>query len=354
VYYSAPSVPSAAALEGIRKALAFLTALALALSWARDARATPSAKLTYVRGPGAERCPDEATLRQAVADRLGYDLFFPWATKTVVAEIDREKRGYTARIKIVDASGLARGERALRATSEDCGQIVRALALAISIAVDDLDLDRAPPPPPASSPTPPPPAAPPPEPVPEVPPPPPPAPPPKLPPDVPPRRERRGFAFEAWVAPTVSSGVAPKASVGGVVAVGGRYRFLSLDVEARADAPATGGTTQAGAVTTTIDAGAVAGCLHAPAPLFLCATGLLGTFFAEGHDVAAPKSVQAPYRAVGGRIGLEVPIVWHLYFLAQADALANLTRHTVQVSGEDTYTLGAGSLSVGAGVGVLF
>lgn len=36
--------------------------------------ASPSSRLVYVRGRGAETCPDEAALRAAVAARLGYDL----------------------------------------------------------------------------------------------------------------------------------------------------------------------------------------------------------------------------------------------------------------------------------------
>lgn len=40
---------------------------------APSAEASPSARLVYVRGAGAEACPDEATLRGAVKQRLGYD-----------------------------------------------------------------------------------------------------------------------------------------------------------------------------------------------------------------------------------------------------------------------------------------
>jgi hypothetical protein len=63
---------------------------------ASSARAAPTSRLTYVRGPGAEKCPDEAELRRAVAERLGYDPFFPAANRTIVAEITRTQGGYAA------------------------------------------------------------------------------------------------------------------------------------------------------------------------------------------------------------------------------------------------------------------
>jgi hypothetical protein len=48
----------------------------LAISGVRSmAWAAPTAKLSYVRGEGAEACADEADLKKAVAARLGYDPF---------------------------------------------------------------------------------------------------------------------------------------------------------------------------------------------------------------------------------------------------------------------------------------
>src|SRR5579859_7764190 len=123
-----------------RRALARTRAAALALAaWgvSTSSWASPSAKLTYVRGSGAEKCPDEGALRKAVATRLGYDPFFPWATTTVVAEVTASRRGFHGQVQILDEHGDLRGRRALDATSGDCADMVRALALAISIAVDD-------------------------------------------------------------------------------------------------------------------------------------------------------------------------------------------------------------------------
>ena len=123
-----------------RRRMAAAVAAAL-LGLAARAEASPSAKLTYLRAEGAERCPDEAELRKAVAARLGYDVFFPWAKTTVVVEITRAPKGFHGAVKFVGASGLVKGQRALDSKSDDCADIVRALALTVSIAIDDFGLD---------------------------------------------------------------------------------------------------------------------------------------------------------------------------------------------------------------------
>jgi hypothetical protein len=46
----------------------------------RVSQALPTSQLSYVRAGGTEEaCLDEAELRRAVARRVGYDPFFPWA-----------------------------------------------------------------------------------------------------------------------------------------------------------------------------------------------------------------------------------------------------------------------------------
>ncbi|HSO36473.1 MAG TPA: hypothetical protein VLT33_28300, partial [Labilithrix sp.] len=120
------------------RALAFACAAALATA-ARTALASPSAKLVYVRGSGAEACPGEAELRKAVAARIGYDPFFPAAQKTVIAQVTRSPSGYRGKVQIVGDDGNVRGERELASKGDDCAELVSTMALAVSIALDDLD-----------------------------------------------------------------------------------------------------------------------------------------------------------------------------------------------------------------------
>ena len=78
----------------------------LALSWSLDASASPSARLIFGRGPGAESCPDEAVLRTEVSSRIGYDPFFPYAPRTVVLTMGGSGAKLTARIEAGLGDGL--------------------------------------------------------------------------------------------------------------------------------------------------------------------------------------------------------------------------------------------------------
>src|SRR6185369_6255773 len=96
---------------------------------------------------GAERCVDEEGLRRAVAARLGYDPFFPWAKVSVVAHVRKDPGAYRAEVTLVDEGGVSRGTRALSSEGDDCAPLVGALALSISLALDPLSLTRSAPPP---------------------------------------------------------------------------------------------------------------------------------------------------------------------------------------------------------------
>jgi hypothetical protein len=115
------------------------SACAAALLVSQVTLASPSARLVYVRSSEAMQCPDETAFRKAVATRLGYDPFFPSATKTVVARIDRQPKGFGGHIQIVDNEGALRGERDLTVKGDHCAELVNSLALAVSVAIDDLD-----------------------------------------------------------------------------------------------------------------------------------------------------------------------------------------------------------------------
>lgn len=97
-----------------------------------------SSRLLYSRTSGAMHCPDERALRAAIGVRLGYDAFSPWGEGAVVAEIADEGGFLRARLRLVDEQGLIVGARELDATSNDCEELVRALALAIAIALDPM------------------------------------------------------------------------------------------------------------------------------------------------------------------------------------------------------------------------
>src|SRR5688500_17870579 len=95
---------------GAHPARAFAIGFAIC-SWCADGFGFPTSRLTYARGAGAEGCPEELTVRQAVAARLGYDPFFAAADKTIVARILRNREELRATVELVDDRGMVRGVR---------------------------------------------------------------------------------------------------------------------------------------------------------------------------------------------------------------------------------------------------
>ena len=128
---------------GIRNALAVLFGTCLLCAHAAVAQAAEAARLVYGRSADAGTCPDEATLRNAVARRLGYDPFVAYATRTVIVELHGGASGYTGRVYVVDA-GTAGGAREITSPGPDCDDLISAVALAISIAVDPASIDAEP------------------------------------------------------------------------------------------------------------------------------------------------------------------------------------------------------------------
>lgn len=106
------------------------------LSAAHGALGFPSSRLVYVRGPGAEDCPDRDAVREAVKKRLGYDPFFPNSDKTIILRVVRDLGKLRGEVELVDEHGTQAGKREFSAEQDQCDQLVRAMALSISIAID--------------------------------------------------------------------------------------------------------------------------------------------------------------------------------------------------------------------------
>ncbi|HYP98134.1 MAG TPA: hypothetical protein VER96_05640 [Polyangiaceae bacterium] len=107
-----------------------------ALSSARSALGFPSSRLVYMRGPGAENCPDQASVRDAVKKRLGYDPFFPSSDKIIIARVMRDGSKLRGEVELVDEQSSQVGKREFAAEQDQCEQLVHAMALSISIAID--------------------------------------------------------------------------------------------------------------------------------------------------------------------------------------------------------------------------
>src|SRR5438045_2287762 len=111
----------------VRRALLVAVLVGVGCSVAASAWAAPSARLEYVRGRGAESCPEEAAVRAGVVAGLGYDPFREPADGAIVLRVEVRRVGRSMRARIATAGG---GARELRAAGGRCDELANALELA--------------------------------------------------------------------------------------------------------------------------------------------------------------------------------------------------------------------------------
>jgi hypothetical protein len=321
--------------------------VAAALMTTTELFAFPSSRLVYARGEGAESCPSEPSLREAVARRLGYDPFFPAAERTLIARIARDRDELLGRIELVDDAGFVRGAREFRIAAQRCDDLVAIMALAISIAIDPTsDAASAPrvePDPPES----------------EV----------RAPTPAPERRPALDLKERAAASPkvrapstrssplepraglslTTSLGTAPNAALGASVSLGVRWRSVSLHLEGRHDWVASVAVPTGGAAGTSLWLGGVAPCFHGD-PWFFCGVVSIGSMRASGDGLVQSRTGNASYQAAGGRVGLEIPLAGPVFFRPELDLVAHLTRLELRVDGAPVWSLPPFSVQLGAGV----
>lgn len=309
----------------------------LALSPGPASAQTPPAatvRLQYSRGEGTSSCPDERTLRESVAARLGYDPFRPDAKGAVAAVLSREPRGLRAVVQLLDASGRITGSRLLTTASNDCQELFSAMALAICIAVDPFVLSRAPAP-----------AEPPPAPL---------APPcPTCPICPPPPRSPVRFRVGAGL--QAGAGAVPTIGSLGVTAqVELRYRAFALGLEGRVD-PRLGSVPgpMGGGVGATLLLGIIAPCARARMFGF-CALLGMGALQGIGIDVTTSRQATTFYAAAGARIAAEVPLRRFLSLDLHLDGLTPLTYTSLSLDAGEVWSTPPLSGALGANLQVLF
>lgn len=305
-------------------------AVALVLLGARSALAFPSSRLVYMRGPGAESCPDQTTVREAVKKRLGYDPFFPSSDKTIVARIVRDANKLRGEVELVDEQGTQAGKREFSAEPDQCQQLVHAMALSISIAIDPNSAEtyaQGPKEAPAADPAekqqgsqP--------EPEAEVPPTPVVAPAPA--PPAKPAAESAQTLWSAGLGATFQVGSMPHVAIGATAFAALRMSIWSLSIEGELDAPMT---TREKGVELRSYGGALklVPCGHWKA-LFACQISALRWLAASGSVTGLGGA--APSLALGARLGAELPLNSTFGVLGYGDLL--LTALPVQLKSEST------------------
>jgi hypothetical protein len=284
--------------------------------------------LVYERNDGS--CPEESSFRDAVLSRLGYDPFVVSDERVarvrfrVVPSAVPERR-YEAVVEI----GTAR--RALRDAS--CANLLGPAALAFALGVDPMaSLGSGPPmvePPPAS------PAVPPPreEATPEA---------PKAPEPGPVVRWRAGLALFGSV------GTAPSATGGAALTFGAEVRSISIELEGRAELPGSESVGR-GTIQSQLLSLGVLPCVHSNIAA-LCLLARMGTLFGEGEGVTSPASDHSLYLAVGGRVGVEVPISDAFALGGFVEAYAEPLRTALRLGDTEVWTSPLVGASAGMGV----
>jgi hypothetical protein len=308
------------------------------------------ASLAWVRGDGADRCPDADALRAALARRLGYDPTAtipasvpaaPSVSVEVVVTRGAPDAPWSAALFARAPDGTLLGDRHLTLRADSCAPLVDAVALALAASLDGDALAR-----PAPPPDPPPPPAP----VVVTPPPPPP-------PRPAPRARRWGVAATASAG--VALGVLPGAAPVAALAIELRPpRWPTLVVtglyqpDAAVDLPLGRAVLRLALVGLAVCPWRAA---RGPLSLSLCAGALGGVLVAAGEALAVNRLAERPYAAVEAGARARWSAGRYVHLTADAHAVAPLVRDTLVVDGlGDVVRVSPVGLRATIGVGVHF
>jgi hypothetical protein len=136
------------------------------------------------------------------------------------------------------------------------------------------------------------------------------------------------------------------------VTLGVRWRWLEPTVEALAALPVSLDA-PAGRITASLLAASIVPCGHAE--IFFGCVGLtLGALRGEGERVATPLHGSQLYAAASARAGAEVALSRALWLRGYVEAVAPLTRVTLQLAAEDVWTVPSVAARAGAAAGIRF
>jgi hypothetical protein len=311
--------------------------VAALLFWVAAAAAPRPVTLSYLRDPGAEACPDERWIRQAVSARLGADPFVEAGEVRIEARISKAARGLIGTIAVTDNAGARLGRRELASATGDCLELASAMELAMAIAVDPQYLTRPPPAEPAPvvapAPVPPPPAS--------V-----PAPVPQPPPVVPSSSVGLQLHAGALGAFGLSPNVVPAAVLGASL----RWSRLSVGIEARADLASTV-SFGPGRVTSSVLLGSIVPCALI-GRFAVCGLISAGAIQFTGEIVPPTRRESSPLVLAGLRGRAELPLTATLSLQPFVDVQAVLIRTTVVSGDQPVWVTSPVAASAGLALGV--
>ncbi len=331
---------------------AIIASFAICASSAGSAHAGERAHavLRYAPDADIERCPTSAELADAVAARIGYDPFDGGTSeekREVVVGVHRQQAGIVGVLELRGPQAGAKATRELSSPSGDCRELLDALAVAIAIGLDPGSLTRPPgdlpPAPPSAAPVAPVAAAPPPG------------------ASSPAAADRTSDArapdddrldVRLGGGPLVMFGELPATAAALDVSIGVRWKWLEPTVEGFATLPTTLDAPP-GRVTASLLGAGIVPCGHAD--LFFGCVGLtLGALRGEGEGVATPRRGSQFYSGASGRAGIEVAVSRSIWIRGYAEAVAPLTRITLQLAAQDVWRMPSVAARVGAAAGIRF
>ncbi|MDF2694506.1 MAG: hypothetical protein K0S65_2889 [Labilithrix sp.] len=277
------------------------------------------AKLTYTRGSGAEACPDEPALREAVAQKVGRDPF-DGEDVFVDVHIERHTDELTGEVEVREG-GVVRGKRSLSSTSSSCDELASALVVTISVALDPARFGVPPrrtAPPPTASPA-------------------------DRPffdearPSAPPsnQKQERGFSWDVGAGAGGAFGVAPATAAAFFLSFGARWERASIELEGRTHLRASE-SVFGGSVSASSSLAALVPCFHV-GPAALCAIGAAGVLRGEGKGVDIPSTDSSFAAAAGARLAVELSLLPALGIRAGVDGMTTIHGTRLTLAGREAW-----------------
>jgi hypothetical protein len=307
-------------------------------SLARDREAL---RLIYAT-PIDTTCPDEASFRNLVAARLGYDPFATASPDEVHVELTRDHGRLRGRIEITRAGQTSSSARELVGDQDKCEALGAALATTLAIALDPMRSF-------ASVPAPvtePPPIV-----IMQV------AP---SPPSVQPLRfvspgaHSPGFAVFGVASGTVAAAEAPTATFGGDAAFGLRFRALSIEATGRVEStPGAVRVASGDRLQATILSGGIVPCLNVGA-WSGCASARLGAFQGYAPDVIHPSLGTTVFASLGARLGYSLALSPVLALRPTVEVAVPLVRTSLVIDKTPVWMAPPATIGVGLGLVVRF
>lgn len=291
--------------------------------------------LSYVREGGAEHCPDERWVRQAVATRLGFDPFRADSELRLEARIFSSAQGLVGQLVLSSLEGRPMGRRELSSSAGDCMELASAMELAIAIAVDPhhLELVSSPVAPAAST-------------APAVPPTSQPAPSPL------PAEPRPSFEIAGGMGLGIGSGLSPYVVADANGHLEARSSWGSLGVEVRGDFPSTVAV-GSGEIRSWVFLGSLVPCARM-GRWGACGLVSAGVLEVNGAFPPNPSRASSPLVLAGLRGQTEVALPKKGWLVPFVDVSAVMTRTTVYSGQVAVWSTGALSATAGVRVMVRF